>query len=146
VAGDTPAGGSPAGDGAVLLEEKFAAGSLYVLRQAIAAHAAAAGMSEARVIDVTLAVHELVANAVRHGAGRGRLRMWCRDGALCCQIEDAGRGPRGRAAASDAGPDAAAGWPCEQGHGLWLASMVADELIVTSGPGGTCVTATFVLG
>ena len=85
VAGDIPVGGSPAGCGGVLLEEKFAAGSLHMLRQAVAAHAAAAGMSEARVIDVTLAVNELAANAVRHGAGRGRLPMWCRDGALCCQ-------------------------------------------------------------
>jgi anti-sigma regulatory factor (Ser/Thr protein kinase) len=141
VAGDIPVGGSQAGCGGVLLEEKFAAGSLHMLRQAVAAHAAAAGMSEAPVIDVTLAVNELAANAVRHGAGR--LRMWCRDGALCCQVEDAGRGPRGRAGT---GPDAAAGWPYEQGHGLWLAWLVADELIVTSGPGGTYATVTFALG
>jgi len=130
----------------VLLEEKFAAGSLYLLRQAVAAHAAAAGMSEARIIDVTLAVNELAANAIQHGAGRGRLRMQLRDGALCCQVEDAGRGPRGRAGASDARPDAAVGWPYEQGHGLWLVRLVADELSVTSGPGGTCATATFALG
>jgi hypothetical protein len=39
-------GGDPAGGG-LLLELEFAAGSLYLLRQAVAAHAAAAGMGEA---------------------------------------------------------------------------------------------------
>jgi len=42
-----------------------------------------------------LAVHELAANAIRHGAGRGRLRMWDQDRAVCCQVQDAGRAPRG---------------------------------------------------
>ena len=95
---DAPGAGGPGGDpagGVLLVELEFAGGSLYVLRQAVAAHAAAAGMGEARAQDVVLALNELASNAVRHGAGRGRLRMWRQDGALCCQVEDAGRAPRG---------------------------------------------------
>jgi anti-sigma regulatory factor (Ser/Thr protein kinase) len=77
---DVPgAGGDPAGGGLLLVLE-FAAGSLYLLRAAVAVHAAAAGMGEAGARDVVLAVNELASNAVRHGAGRGRLRMWARTG------------------------------------------------------------------
>jgi anti-sigma regulatory factor (Ser/Thr protein kinase) len=50
-------------------------------------------MGEAGARDVVLAVNELASNAVRHGAGRGRLRMWGQDGAVCCQVQDAGRTP-----------------------------------------------------
>jgi anti-sigma regulatory factor (Ser/Thr protein kinase) len=43
--------------------------SLYALRSAVAAHAAAAGLPQARVYDVVLAAHELATNVVRHGHG-----------------------------------------------------------------------------
>jgi anti-sigma regulatory factor (Ser/Thr protein kinase) len=156
MAGDAAGGGSPAGaDGpgrtaagsGVLLDMEFTDGLLYAVRQAVAAHAAAAGMSGARARDVTLAVHELASNAVRHGAGRGRLRMRVRDGTLACEVQDAGREPRGgRSSAGDAGADAAAGWPYAQGHGLWLVRLLADQMSVVSGPAGTCVTVRFALG
>jgi anti-sigma regulatory factor (Ser/Thr protein kinase) len=139
-----------AGPGPLLLEEEFGGGPLYSLRQAVAAHAAAAGMLAARARDMTIALQELAANAVRHGAGRGRLRMWSRDGALVCQVQDTGPEPRdGRAAArdgADADGNAAGGWPCVHGHGLWLARQVADEMSVVSGPGATCATVVFALG
>ena len=108
-----------AGPGTVLLEEEFGGGPLYWLRQAVAAHASAAGMRAARARDMTIAVQELAVNAVRHGAGRGRLRMQRRDGALVCQVQDTGPGPRdGRAAARDGAgtdPDPAAGWRARTG-------------------------------
>jgi anti-sigma regulatory factor (Ser/Thr protein kinase) len=136
-----------AGAGPLLLEEEFGGGPLYSLRQAVAAHASAAGMSGQRAIDVTIVVQELAANAVRHGAGRGRLRMWSQDGALVCRVEDAGPEPRlGRAAVGGAGGSTSAGWPYPHGHGLWLARQVADEMSVVSGPGGTCATVVFALG
>lgn len=105
----------------------------------------AAGMPEERARDVVIVVHELAANAVRHGAGRGRLRMWSRDGALRCQVWDGGRPPRpGQSAATGgAAADAVPPWPHEHGHGLWLVRQVADDMSVVSGPGGTCVTAVF---
>jgi hypothetical protein len=82
---DVPgAAGDPAHGGGLLLELEFATGSLYLLRQAVAVHAAAAGLGEESARDVMLAVNELASNAVRHGAGRGRLRMWDHDGAVCC--------------------------------------------------------------
>lgn len=122
----------------LLLEEEFGNRSLHGLRQAVQAQAAA-GMSGERAGDVMMAVHELAANAVCHGAGRGRLRMWSQDGALRCQVQDAGR------AAGPAGADAAAGWHYAHGHGLWLVRLLADQMSAVSGPGGTCVTVVFAL-
>ena len=54
------------------------------------AHAGQAGLSEDRVGEVVLAVHELAANAIAHGAGHGRLRMWDLGGTLSCEIVDGG--------------------------------------------------------
>jgi anti-sigma regulatory factor (Ser/Thr protein kinase) len=116
------------------------------MRQSVAAHAAAAGMSTARTGDMTIAVHELAANAVRHGAGRGRLRMWNHDGGVRCQVDDGGREPRAAAQGIRGGADAPARLPEAVGHGLWVARQVADQMTVISGPGGTCVTVTFALG
>ena len=66
-----------AGDGESLaLDQAFDGDSLYALRAAVAAHGSQAGLSEGQTRDLVLAVHELAANAVRHGAGQGRLRLW----------------------------------------------------------------------
>jgi anti-anti-sigma factor len=147
------------GDGAVLadaeagrrdgaagltLEQAFDSGTLYALRAAVQAHATEAGLPESRTDDLVIAVHELAANAVRHGAGAGRLRMWERDGALHCQVDDSGS----PAAAGDAGPDGnvAERWPFLPGHGLWLVRLVADQISVFSGPAGTCATVVFSSG
>src|ERR1700760_5087985 len=57
------------------LDQAFDGDSLYALRATVAAHGSQAGLSDGRTRDLVLAVHELAANAVRHGAGQGRLRM-----------------------------------------------------------------------
>ena len=119
-------GGSAAG---TVLDERFDAGALHLLRERVAACAAAAGMRADRAMEVTLAVHELAANAVRHGAGAGRLLVRAAGGALRCQVSDAGPGT---------GP-----WPLRQGHGLWIVQAVADQVTVSSGPHGSQVTAVF---
>ncbi len=128
-----PAPGSP------LLEQHFDAGSLYALRAAVSAHAAAAGLSRQRVYDVTCAVHELAANAVLHGAGHGRVRLWTQDGFLHCQVSDDGPGGRNGSGA----PPRALPWPAEHGHGLWIVVQVADQCSIDHGPAGTTVTARF---
>ncbi len=123
------------------LEQDFDAGSLYTLRSAVAAHAAAAGLSPARIYDVLVTAHELAANAVRHGAGHGRLRLQAADGVLTCQVSDDGPDPH-----QDGNPDAGKPpWPAEHSHGLWLVGQVASKLAIDHGPGGTTVTATFTL-
>ena len=145
-----------AGTGAgspLILEQAFDAGSLYALRAAAAAHAGQAGLSPARVYDLVVAVHELAANAVRHGAGQGQLRIWADDGALYCQVTDGqpARDDAARAAGDPGSPDGqaalqAAAWQIEHGHGLWLVRQVADQAWLRTGPGGSTATVTFLLG
>jgi anti-sigma regulatory factor (Ser/Thr protein kinase) len=115
------------------LDQAFDADSLYTLRAAVAAHGSQAGLSEGRTRDLVLAVHELAANAVRHGAGQGRLRLWAAPDAVRCEVTDAGV------------PDEAdaAGWLAEPGHGLWLVSRIADSASVRSGASGTVAAVTF---
>ncbi len=134
--GAAPAGFTP-------LDQAFDAGSLYALRAAVAAHAAAAGLGRSQVYDVTAVVHELAANAVVHGAGHGRLRLWADGGFLYCQVSDDGRD--GLANKPGASGDGAAPWPAEHGHGLWLARQVADHIGIGHGPSGTTATARFPL-
>jgi anti-sigma regulatory factor (Ser/Thr protein kinase) len=144
---DWPGGGVP-----TVLDQAFDSGSLYALRAAVQAHATQLGMLGARTDDLVIAVHELAANAVRHGAGGGRVRLWEHAGELHCQVEDGGAGPaagrqNGDAAQRNNGPggNAAESWPFSQGHGLWLARLAADEISVLSGPEGTCATVVFAL-
>jgi anti-sigma regulatory factor (Ser/Thr protein kinase) len=125
------------------LDQAFDSGTLYALRAAVQAHASAAGMPERRADDVVIAIHELAANVVQHGAGRGRLRMWQVPGALQFQVDDDARpasdGERGT------GPNAADRWPYLKGHGLWLVREVSDRMSLVSGPGGTRASVMFAL-
>lgn len=134
----------------VLLVQEFNAATLRFLREAVVAHASAAGLPEERAIDVMLAVHELAANAVRHGAGSGRLRMEVTPGQLCCEVSDAGQAGRARPARATAprasAPLATASWPVEPGHGLWVTQKAADQVRIATGPGGSVVTVVFRLG
>jgi len=133
-----------------VLDRKFDADALAGLREAVLGYATACGMPEDRAIDVVLAVHELAANAVRHGPGRGRLRIHVTASTLHCEVSNPGQSSRdGRVPGDVGGPAAgtpgAVPWPVEQGHGLWLVHATADHLRVTSGPHGTLITAVFAL-
>jgi anti-sigma regulatory factor (Ser/Thr protein kinase) len=139
--GPSPAGGevaaAPAGTGRpLILDQLFAGDSLYALRAAVAAHATAAGVPAGQVPDLVIAVHELATNAIRHGAGHGRLRIWADGGALHCEVTD--DGPAAPAIPAER-------WPAEHGHGLWLIRQVADETSLQSGPGGTVARVSFSL-
>jgi anti-sigma regulatory factor (Ser/Thr protein kinase) len=128
--------------GAPLLDQEFDSGSLYLLRSAVAAHASAAGLSPDRAYDVMVTAHELAANTVRHGPGRGRLRLWADGRFLHCQVTDTGPpSPQG----AGSGPDGTAPWPAEHGHGLWVIGQVATKFSIDRGP-GTTATASFAIG
>ena len=118
-----------------MLVREFDAGALAGLRKTVLGYATACGMPEDRAIEVMLAVHELAANAVRHGPGHGRLRLHLTASTLHCEVSDSGPASR----------DGAVPWPVEQGHGLWLVQTAADHLRVTSGPDGSLITVVFTL-
>ena len=135
------------------LDRWFDRTSLFALRASTHACAVQAGMPPDRATDIVIALHELAANAVRHGAGSGRLRIWDHVGALYCRVDDdgpaaaspGGRDDGGTGAADADGLNLADRWPCEPGHGLWLARQVADQLTLHSDSRGTRATITFSL-
>jgi anti-sigma regulatory factor (Ser/Thr protein kinase) len=108
-------------------------GSLSDVREFVGRHGARAGLSAQRVSDLVAAVNEVATNSVRHGGGRGRLRLWNEPGALVCEVRDAGhiedplvgriqprRGQIG-------------------GYGLWLTNQLCDLVQIRSQPTGTAV-------
>jgi anti-sigma regulatory factor (Ser/Thr protein kinase)/anti-anti-sigma regulatory factor len=122
----------------LILDQAFDADSLYALRAAVAAHATQAGLAPGRSDDLVIAVHELAANAVRHGAGHGRLRVWKSDRALLCEVSDDG-------IPQPPGTGDATQWRADPGHGLSLVRQVADQASLDSGPSGTLATISFAL-
>ncbi len=94
---------------------------------------------------MVLAVHELAANAIVHGGGAGRLRVWSLARTLLCQVDDGGRS--GSARPGGFSEQAAVNaLPSEPGHGLWVVRQVADQLQSISGPAGTSVLVRFDYG
>jgi anti-sigma regulatory factor (Ser/Thr protein kinase) len=118
-----------------VLDQPFDAGNLLPLRAAVAAYAAELGAGT-RLDDLVLIAHELASNAVRHGGGSGRLRLW-RDGyRVICRVSDRGRGiTDADSAGTELPPPRSAG-----GRGLWIARRLATMRIDT-GPKGTTITA-----
>jgi anti-sigma regulatory factor (Ser/Thr protein kinase) len=121
------------GGQSVILDQAFDRDSLYQLRAAVSAHGAQAGLSAVRLGDLVLAVHELAANAVRHGAGHGRLLIWRNHQTLHCQVTDDGAAVN------------TSQWGTEPGHGLWLVRQIADQATWGSAAGGTTATVSFSL-
>lgn len=140
--GSLPGGGPP--EPGAALDQAFDAGTLHDLRKAVTTAAVASGLPEDRAADVMCAVHELAANAVRHGGGAGRVRMRVIAGVLQCQVSDAGPGhSEGHARSGDAAD--AEPWPVQRGHGLWLVRNAADRANITTGPDGSRVTVVFAV-
>lgn len=116
------------------LDLTFDEDALFTLRSAVAAHALDLGGASA-VDDMVLVAHELSSNAVRHGGGTGRLRLWRSGERLFCRVTDSGPGlshPR----------DAGIVRPAPSipgGRGLWIARQLAEVRIET-GPDGTDIT------
>ena len=152
-------------DAPPVLDLAFDAGTLHEVRATVRHESRQAGLPDDRAGDVVLAVHELAANAVRHGAGAARLRMWNLAGALHCQVDDGsppalGNDGNDGHAGHDAGPagrhqddetDATSfpgvidAWRSAPGHGLRVVQQVADRMQVRSGPRGSRVTIVFDL-
>jgi anti-sigma regulatory factor (Ser/Thr protein kinase) len=111
----------------------FQTGQLAIVRSLVEARAAQFGLTNARLDDLVLAVHEIAANSVRHGGGQGRFRLW-RDGrSLVAEISD--RGTIDDPLAGRTHPGASS----EQGRGLWIANQVCDLVQIRTYPSGSVV-------
>jgi anti-sigma regulatory factor (Ser/Thr protein kinase) len=118
-----------------LVFERFDVTGIASLRHDVATCAEAAGLAGEALDDFVLAVNELVTNAVRHGGGHGRLRLWHDGTQLVCEVTDQGAGivdgaSNGRDKPS---PNVAGGW------GMWLARELSETMTVMTGPEGTTV-------
>jgi anti-sigma regulatory factor (Ser/Thr protein kinase) len=115
-------------------ELTFAPADLADLRTFVAGRARSAGLGETRVEDLVLALNEVATNSVRHGGGRGVLRIWVDADMLVCEVRDHGRIAqqplvgRVRPALGQAG-----GW------GLWLANQLIDIVQLRELPDGSVV-------
>jgi anti-sigma regulatory factor (Ser/Thr protein kinase) len=109
-------------------------GSLADLRHLTAAEGERAGLSLQRTHDLVLSVHEIATNSVRHGGGRGVLRIWSDADALICDVRDSGRISQqplvGRVRPK---LDQTGGW------GLWLANQLCDLVQLRELPEGSAV-------
>ena len=74
-----------------LVSQDFEERNLHELRQTVTAHAATV-LTDERVDDMALIAIELASNAIRHGGGSGRLRLWTTPDAIYCQVTDDGPG------------------------------------------------------
>jgi anti-sigma regulatory factor (Ser/Thr protein kinase) len=103
------------------------------VRRRVTRHAREAGLNADRTTDLTLAATEVATNSVRHGGGRGVLRLWRQGDAVVCEFTD--RGHITDPLAGRRTPSLSA----EGGRGLWLANQLCDLVQIRSGPSGTAV-------
>lgn len=106
---------------------------LAAVRAIVHRYAVLAGLTEARAIDLVLAVNEVAANTVRHAKSPGSLKIWYDSEEIVCQIHDQGRitdPPAGSRLPSlaEAG-----------GHGLWIVHQVCDKVEMQSDETGTTI-------
>lgn len=115
------------------VEMSFTVGPLGHVRAAIDAFSRTAGLSPSGLDDLLLAASEIATNSLRHGGGRGVLRLWRDDRGVVCEVRDAGRiasplAGRIEPALGEVG-----------GRGLWMANQLCDLVQVRSSDAGTVV-------
>jgi anti-sigma regulatory factor (Ser/Thr protein kinase) len=124
----------------LLLDKEFTVADLAKLRSLIADCAAVAGLPAERGGEFVLVAHELIANAIEHGGGRGQVQVFCADGELHCRVHD-----RGPGVSSDAVPSQLSALAIldggEGGCGLWIVRELADRLVIGANGAGAIVTA-----
>jgi len=114
-------------------ELSFTAETLREVRKLVERAARSAGMDPLRSEDLVLAVSEIATNSIRYGSGGGRFGLWRADGALVCEVADAGQIEDqlvGRRTPSACRPTQ---------RGLWLVNQVCDLTQIRSSPRGTTV-------
>jgi anti-sigma regulatory factor (Ser/Thr protein kinase) len=111
----------------------FGEGQLSAVRNFVATRAAAGGLDAGRTSDLVFAANEVATNSLRHGGGRGTVRVW-RDGdSVVCEVRDRGSIQDPLVGRHRPVPDQ------EGGLGLWLANQMCDLVQVRTLPGGSVV-------
>jgi anti-sigma regulatory factor (Ser/Thr protein kinase) len=106
---------------------------LAAIRAVVHRYAIEAGLTEARAIDLTLAVSEVAANTVKHAKSPGSLKIWYDTREIVCQIHDEGVITDPLAGRRQPSLDALGG------HGLWIVNQVCDQVEMQSDETGTTI-------
>lgn len=106
---------------------------LAAIRAVVHRYAIQAGLTEARAIDLTLAVSEVAANTVKHAKSPGSLNIWYDAKEIVCQIHDEGVITDPLAGRREPSLDALGG------HGLWIVNQVCDRVEIESNETGTTI-------
>jgi anti-sigma regulatory factor (Ser/Thr protein kinase) len=106
---------------------------LAAIRAVVHRYAIQAGLTEARAIDLTLAVSEVAANTVKHAKSPGSLKIWYDTREIVCQIHDEGVITDPLAGRRQPSLEA------QGGHGLWIVNQVCDQVEMRSDETGTTI-------
>jgi anti-sigma regulatory factor (Ser/Thr protein kinase) len=106
---------------------------LAAIRAVVHRYAIQAGLTEARAIDLTLAVSEVAANTVKHAKSPGSLNIWYDNKEIVCQVHDEGVITDPLAGRREPSLDALGG------HGLWIVNQVCDQVEIHSDETGTTI-------
>ncbi|MEP6759831.1 MAG: sensor histidine kinase [Sporichthyaceae bacterium] len=116
-----------------VVELAFDASGLPAVRDVVTGRATLLELDVDKVSDLALAMHELATNSLRHGGGRGVLRVWQEPDALVCEIHDAGRVEDPLVGRRVPPPRQ------EGGRGVWMANNLCDLVQMRSSGAGTTV-------
>lgn len=134
-------GARRSGGPVLIVERWFQATDLPTLRALVQSQAIHAGATEDQVRALVVVANELATNAVCHGGGEGRLRLWRGLEHVVCEVADSGPGIASAASAGMRRPDRLAA----SGRGLWLVRQLSDSVEIDAGSGGTSVAARLAL-
>ena len=112
---------------------EFDATGLGEIRTVVSRLAAEHGCTRDTVEGFVLAVNEVATNSVRHGGGRGLLRVWADGAELVCEVRDHGRIDEPLIGRIRPEPTA------NGGFGLWLANQLCDLVQIRWSPDGSVV-------
>lgn len=128
---DAPLEGSLSTPGRPAVTLPFDRSDLPLLRHVVAQCARSAGLDTRRNEDLVLSACEVATNSIRHGGGKGKLRLWDEEGSLVLSVRDAGRIEDPLVGRERPGRDQASG------RGLWLVNQLCDLVQIRSGKDGT---------
>ncbi|OLE22397.1 MAG: hypothetical protein AUG44_24915 [Actinobacteria bacterium 13_1_20CM_3_71_11] len=117
-----------------LIALEFRRPDLGRLRRRVTSCAVEAGLRGMRLQAFVMAVNEIVTNAVVHGGGLGRLRLWHAGRQLVCEISDTGPGIPAERMPTGRPPVEAT-----SGRGLWLSRTLCDMVSLETGRQGTTI-------
>ena len=115
------------------ISEHFFDGDLHALRVAVADDPLLDGLSRAKRSDLVFVVHEAATNAIKHGDGRCRARIWREYDAIVSEVETPTQITDPLAGCVRPPADAL------HGRGLWLINQLCDLVELRSGDAGTTV-------